>query len=365
MENEREVWHSRVFLALVMLNLQYYFAKGEPQVPCYFIFGDSLADSGNNNHLITLARSNFLPYGIDFPTGSTGRFTNGRTVFDMIGELLGLKAYLPPFSSAFTHDILKGVNYASGTAGILDETGKEMGDNISFNIQILHHRCIVSHIIARLRSSNLYNDTAAQHLNKCLYTVVIGSNDYINNYFMPQYYPSSHLFTPQQFADLLIQDYSRQIMSLYDLGGRKFALFGVGNIGCTPNAINSYPTNGSGCVEEMNSAVQFFNEGLKSLVDEFNFSLTDAKFMFVNVSGLQSSNDSTSGFKVLNRGCCQVVGESICIPSVNPCQNRSEYWYWDSFHPTEAADQFIAQRSYRAVDPTDTYPFDISHLVTL
>lgn len=61
---------------------------GEPQVPCYFIFGDSLVDNGNNNNLLTLAKSNFSPYGIDFHSGPTGRFTNGRTVVDLTGVSL-------------------------------------------------------------------------------------------------------------------------------------------------------------------------------------------------------------------------------------------------------------------------------------
>lgn len=55
------------------------------QVPCFFIFGDSLVDNGNNNRILTLARANYYPYGIDFPQGSTGRFTNGRTTVDFIG----------------------------------------------------------------------------------------------------------------------------------------------------------------------------------------------------------------------------------------------------------------------------------------
>ncbi|KAK8959311.1 GDSL esterase/lipase [Platanthera guangdongensis] len=38
-----------------------------PQVPCFFIFGDSLVDNGNNNGLLTLARANYMPYGVDFP----------------------------------------------------------------------------------------------------------------------------------------------------------------------------------------------------------------------------------------------------------------------------------------------------------
>jgi len=58
------------------------------QVPCLFIFGDSLSDNGNNNNLQTNAKSNYKPYGIDFPTGETGRFTNGKTSIDMIGNVI-------------------------------------------------------------------------------------------------------------------------------------------------------------------------------------------------------------------------------------------------------------------------------------
>lgn len=57
---------------------------GQQQVPCYFIFGDSLVDNGNNNNLATTAKANYPPYGIDF-FGPTGRFTNGRTTADFIG----------------------------------------------------------------------------------------------------------------------------------------------------------------------------------------------------------------------------------------------------------------------------------------
>jgi phospholipase/lecithinase/hemolysin len=60
-----------------------------PQVPCIFVFGDSLSDSGNNNNLVTNAKANYNPYGVDFPTGSNGsRFTNGRTSIDYIGNII-------------------------------------------------------------------------------------------------------------------------------------------------------------------------------------------------------------------------------------------------------------------------------------
>lgn len=54
-----------------------------------FVFGDSLVDAGNNDYLFTLSKADSPPYGIDFkPSGGkpTGRFTNGRTISDIIGN---------------------------------------------------------------------------------------------------------------------------------------------------------------------------------------------------------------------------------------------------------------------------------------
>lgn len=51
-----------------------------------FVFGDSLAEVGNNNFLqYSLARSDYPWYGIDFNgKKATGRFTNGRTIGDIL-----------------------------------------------------------------------------------------------------------------------------------------------------------------------------------------------------------------------------------------------------------------------------------------
>ena len=54
-----------------------------------FVFGDSLVDAGNNDYIFTLSKADSPPYGIDFkPSGGqpTGRFTNGRTISDIIGN---------------------------------------------------------------------------------------------------------------------------------------------------------------------------------------------------------------------------------------------------------------------------------------
>lgn len=81
----------------VSTTIGFYFdtlANAKPQVPCYFIFGDSLVDNGNNNDLETSAKTNHVPYGIDFPDGPTGRFSNGRTMADFLGMIFFLSLVL-------------------------------------------------------------------------------------------------------------------------------------------------------------------------------------------------------------------------------------------------------------------------------
>ncbi|CAJ1978268.1 unnamed protein product [Sphenostylis stenocarpa] len=56
------------------------------RVPALFVFGDSLVEVGNNNFLNTVARANYFPYGIDFGRRATGRFSNGRSLIDFIGN---------------------------------------------------------------------------------------------------------------------------------------------------------------------------------------------------------------------------------------------------------------------------------------
>ena len=56
-----------------------------------FVFGDSLVDAGNNNYLQTLSKADITPNGIDFTASGgqpTGRFTNGRTIADIVGSFL-------------------------------------------------------------------------------------------------------------------------------------------------------------------------------------------------------------------------------------------------------------------------------------
>lgn len=95
------------------------------KVPAIIVFGDSSVDSGNNNFIPTIARSNFQPYGRDFYGGHpTGRFSNGRIAPDFISEAFGLRSTVPAYlDPAFNiSDFAVGVCFASAGTGFDNAT---------------------------------------------------------------------------------------------------------------------------------------------------------------------------------------------------------------------------------------------------
>lgn len=52
----------------------------------------------------------------------------------------------------------------------------------------------------------------SQYVAKSLVLIILGSNDYINNYLLPSYYSTSKTYNPRDYADLLINHYTKHIM---------------------------------------------------------------------------------------------------------------------------------------------------------
>ncbi|CAH8361991.1 unnamed protein product, partial [Eruca vesicaria subsp. sativa] len=288
------------------------------QVPCYFIFGDSTFDSGNNNNLQSKAKVNYSPYGIDFPEGPTGR------------------DFIPPFAGASPKQAHIGMNYASGGGGLRKETSKHLGGRISLRKQIQNHKKAIKKA-----------KVPVQRLEQCLYTINIGSNDYINNYFMSELYNTSSLFDPNEYAYSLNRLYRTHLKRLHSLGARKIALFSISLIGCTPKMIVSHG-GGQGCAKDVNAAVAIFNNNLKDLVNDFNKNFKGAEFTYVDIF---SAGDPLAfarlGFKVGDKGCCTLSpGEELCVPNKPVCANRSEYLFWDDIHSSEATNKMAAIGSF-------------------
>lgn len=43
-----------------------------------------------------------------------------------VARLLGFRHFIPPYATAQPSDVLRGLNYASGAAGIREETGNNL-----------------------------------------------------------------------------------------------------------------------------------------------------------------------------------------------------------------------------------------------
>lgn len=76
---------------------------------------------------------------------------------------------------------------------------------IPFNQQIKNFENTLDQITGNLGAVQL-----AQALGRSIFFVGMGSNDYLNNYLMPNY-PTRNEYDGQQYADLLIQQYSQQL----------------------------------------------------------------------------------------------------------------------------------------------------------
>nr|GMD13204.1 GDSL esterase/lipase At1g71691 [Ipomoea batatas] len=292
-------------------------------VPAMFIFGDSLIDNGNNNNLFSFAKANYPPYGIDFNNNPTGRFSNGYTIVDAI-------AYL---ESPNINQMRYGVNYASAAAGILDYTGQHFVERIPFNQQIDNFEQTKNQL-----SGNLSADVVAQGLSKSIFFVGMGSNDYLNNYFMPGY-PTSYIYDPDQFAALLIQQYTQQLT--------------VRKMGCIPTML-ARADNGQ-CLDSVNQAVLPFNANVKLMINKFSTTHPDAKFVFIDTDKMFQhimNNSKKYGFSVFDRGCCGVgknSGEVTCLPFETPCPNRKQYLFWDAFHPTSAVNVLLGNLAFNGI----------------
>jgi len=91
------------------------------------------------------------------------------------------------------------------------------GENIHLEQQLKNHRAIYLEIAKELGDFKKADfKKAKEYLNQCLYYVNIGSNDYINNFFLPQQYPSSRIYTLERYTNLLINKLSQNIQVFYN-----------------------------------------------------------------------------------------------------------------------------------------------------
>ncbi|RWW25103.1 hypothetical protein GW17_00010557 [Ensete ventricosum] len=199
-----------------------------------FAFGDSLSDVGNNNYLpFSLAKSDYPWYGIDYYNGPNRVLCHGSAA-----AKLGVPSSPPYLSLSMNDDaILGGVNYASGGAGILNETGIYfVGHLLRLPQHQLLHVSILNTIVLNLQIQKLSFDDQISCFEKT--------------------------------------------KRLYKLGARKVVFHGLAPMGCIPSQ-RATAADGK-CLGFVNDYVLQFNSRVKKLLVGLNSKLPGAQMAFAD-----------------------------------------------------------------------------------
>ncbi|CAK9314346.1 unnamed protein product [Citrullus colocynthis] len=318
-------------------------ANGQPLVPALFTFGDSVLDVGINNHLKTVIKANFLPYGRDFITHKpTGRFCNGKLASDFTAEFLGFTSYPQAYlGEGGGKNLLIGASFASAASGYLDTTA-ELYNALSLTQQLEYYKEYQNKVAEVAGKPN-----ASSIISGAIYLVSAGSNDFLQNYYInPLLYKK---YTADQFGDILITTYINFIQNLYALGARRIGVTTLPPLGCLPAAITVFGSDSNECVAKLNNDALSFNSKLNATSQSLR-----TKFSGLNLVVLDTykplydliTKPAENGFFEARKACCGtgLLETSILCntDSVGTCANASEYVFWDGFHPSEAANKFLA-----------------------
>ncbi|KAG8380706.1 hypothetical protein BUALT_Bualt06G0043800 [Buddleja alternifolia] len=320
---------------------------GRVEGRAFFVFGDSLVDSGNNNYLTTTARADSPPYGIDFPTHRpTGRFSNGLNIPDLISESIGgRESPLPYLSPALRGQrLLVGANFASAGIGILNDTGVQFVNIIRISQQLAYFQQY------QQRVSVLIGAGETQRLvNQALVLITLGGNDFVNNYYLVPFSARSRQFSLPDYVRYLISEYQKILMRIYELGARRVLVTGTGPLGCVPAELAMRSRNGE-CSAELQRAAALFNPQLTQMILNLNSQIGANVFIAANTQLMNNDfirNPQAFGFVTSKVACCgqgPYNGLGLCTQLSNLCPNRDIYAFWDPFHPSERANRFIVRQ---------------------
>ncbi|OWM81315.1 hypothetical protein CDL15_Pgr007353 [Punica granatum] len=319
------------------------------KVPSIIVFGDSSVDSGNNNHISTVVKSNFKPYGRDFYGGqATGRFSNGRVCSDFISEAFEINPTIPAYlDPAFNiTDFSTGVCFASAGTGY-DNSTSDVLSVIPLWKELEYYKKYQEELRAymgRVKADNV--------LRESLYLISVGTNDFLENYYLV---PGRSLqYSIEGYQSFLLGIARNFVSELYGLGARKISLSGLPPMGCLPLERTRSVMFGNRCVEKYNNVAKEFNGKLEDLVEKLNKELEGIQVVVPNPYGILFDiiqNPESYGFENAVEACCGtgLFEMGYLCNKNNPftCADASKYVFWDSFHPTEKTNGLVARHAVK------------------
>ncbi|KAG6425886.1 hypothetical protein SASPL_110094 [Salvia splendens] len=313
-------------------------------VPAIITFGDSTVDVGNNDYIHTIFKADHPPYGKDFSNREpTGRFCNGKLATDITAENLGFTNYAPAYLSpqASGKNLLLGANFASAGSGYDDNTA-ELSHVIPLSQQLQYFKEYQSKLASVAGSKN-----ASSIIKEALYLIGAGNSDFLQNYYVNPFL-NKH-YTVDQYSSILINIFSNFVTSLYGLGARKIGATSLAPTGCLPLARTIFGQHEKGCVSSFNTDAQQFNKKINAAASQLKKQLPGLKLVIFDIYKPiydLVANPRKYGFVEATRGCCGTGTVEttflLCNQKSGTCSNSSEFVFWDSVHPSQAANQVLA-----------------------
>lgn len=314
-------------------------------VPAIITFGDSAVDVGNNNYIQTFFRADHPPYGRDFINHQpTGRFCNGKLATDITADTLGFTKYPPAYLSpqASGQNLLSGANFASAASGYDDNTAF-LNHAIPLSQQYQYFQEYISKLTSVAGSKK-----ASSIISGALYIVGAGSSDFLQNYYVNPLINKA--YTPDQYGSYVVGIFTNFIKNLYGLGARKIGVTSLPPLGCLPAARTLFGAHQSGCVSNINTNAQQFNKKINSAASQLQKNLPGLNIVIFDIfKPLYDviKSPSNYGFTEAARGCCGTGTVETTVFLCNPkspgtCSNATQYVFWDSVHPSQAANQVLA-----------------------
>jgi phospholipase/lecithinase/hemolysin len=297
-----------------------------PPYSNFYVFGDSLSDTGNDLRLTTklfqpLIASGILPKHFPAIPPSArphksyyrGRFSNGPVAVEYLWKTLGSRATpLKPSETVANPADEVAVNFAYGgsVSGLSNLT--------SGNFPVPGALGQAQALVAAFQAAG--KPLPAQGL----YFIWTGANDYLNGLNL----------NPESVVGNIVQ----AVDTLYAAGARNFIVPNLPDLGALP-LIQTLPEGSGTALSQFTLA---HNQGLALGLAGLELTHPGIQITQVDVYSLFNQVSATLDTGLGAAGACLFVDPNAC-GNIIPFQRSGEL-FWDVEHPTTEAHKLIAQR---------------------
>lgn len=274
------------------------------------VFGASISDTGN---ACALSASSCPPA----PPYAPGRFSNGSLWIETVTARYGATA---------TPSLLGGFNYSYAGAATGTVPGSTATRPPSMVAQMDQYLARVSYQVSPQTLVILDGITVGNNIADAL-TQVLGGN----------------ANAPTAVITAAVTDIAGMVTRLYAAGARTIVFLNTVNIGKTPRVTGlSNPVATAGATQmsqQFNGALAQQFAALRASSPGLNLLLVDSYALEAALQAAPAANGLTN----VTAPCFQTT------PAPSVCATPDTYYYWDTFHPTFAIGQRLAQEVIRVI----------------